>query len=285
VAGSAALVVVAVTIGLFLSESRAPVGQGTAAGNRTPASALPTTTTTVHPLESPAVIGPRAAMVFMGDSLGGNLARGLAPVAASRGASVVPITVSGCGNIGGLPVSADGNWLPWAPTCLHNLETTWRAQVAATPASTVLWLSSFDASRRLIDGTIADPATPEGRVRIAALIRETADIVAPPGSGRRIVFFLPAPQSPSLRFGPPDPAAYSSLEHHAEILHLVIAQDPARFSMLRLSKWLCPYGGALCPLEIAPGLAPRGGDGRHLTPEGAAWLAPLILDELGVTAS
>ena len=233
-------------------------------------------------LEIPATLGPGARIVFMGDSVGGDVARGLVPVAASRGAVVTPQTVPGCSNIRGLPVGADDQWLPWAPACLHHLETSWRAGVGATPANAVLWLSSFDASRRLIDGTIADPATPDGRARIAALILETADIVAPPGSGRRVVFLLPAPQSPSYKFGPPDPAAVSATAHHAAILHLVIAQDPTRFSMLRLSQYLCPAGAGWCPLELTPGFAPRGWDGRHLSPEGAAWLAPLILDALGV---
>jgi hypothetical protein len=233
-------------------------------------------------LEAPASLGPGARMVFMGDSLGGNVARALAPEAAQRGAVVTQHTVPGCSNIAGLPVTADDQVIPWAPTCLTNLEPTWRATVAATPADAVLWLSSFDASRRLIDGAIADPATVAGRRRIAGLILETADIVAPKGTGRRIVFLVPAPQSPSYFGGDPDPRSAAIVQAHVLIMHVVVQSDPTRFSMLRLDTFLCPAGPP-CPAEVAPGVVPRAADGRHLIPSGAAWLAPQILDALGVT--
>jgi acetyl esterase/lipase len=237
--------------------------------------------TSLNMLEVPAQLGPGARMVFMGDSVGGNVARALAPEAARRGAAVTPYTVPGCSNIVGLPVSAADQVVPWAPTCLAHLESSWRARVAATPADAVLWLSSFDASRRLIDGVIADPATAAGRARIAQLIIDTANVVAPSGSGRRVVFLLPAPQSPSYFRGEPDPASVAVVESHRAILHLVVSSDPTRFSMLALDRFLCP-DGAPCPLEVAPGVAPRAADGRHLVPAGGAWLAPQILDALGV---
>ncbi|MEX0665849.1 MAG: SGNH hydrolase domain-containing protein [Acidimicrobiia bacterium] len=232
-------------------------------------------------LEMPPTLGPGARLVFMGDSVGGNVARALVPEAARRGAVVTPHTVPGCSNIAGLPVTADDQIIPWGPNCLRHLEQSWRAMVAATPADAVLWLSSFDASRRLIEGVIADPATPEGRVRIAGLILNTANIVAPVGSARRIVFLLPAPQSPSYFKGDADPGSVASVESYRAILHLVVGSDPTRFSMLSLDAFLCPAGPP-CPVEVAPGVAPRAVDGRHFVPAGAAWLAPQILDSLGV---
>lgn len=278
VVGPAAFVLAAALGGVWVAGGHSDPRAHHVSAPATPA-AEPTAAT--MNLEIPATLGPGARMVFMGDSVGGNVARALAPEAARRGAVVIPSTVPGCSNIGGLPVMANNQVLPWAPTCLTHLEGSWRTGIAATPADAVLWLSGFDGSRRLIDGTIADPATPDGRARIAALIMQTADIVAPAGSGRRVVFLLPAPQSPSLKFGAADAASVSVMENHAAILYLVILGDPARFSMLRLDTYLCPDGWP-CPLEVIPGLAPRGGDGRHLSPAGAAWLAPQLLDTLGV---
>jgi hypothetical protein len=154
--------------------------------------------------------------------------------------------------------------------------------VAAAPAETVLWLSTFDASTRLVDGVIADPGTAEGRAHIAATIRVTADIVAPPGSGRRIVFLLPSAFPPSTVGSLPSAESVIDVQRHRAIMHLVLRGDPARFSMLLLDQFLCPTGPP-CPFEPAPGLAPRPPDGGHVSPEGAAWLAPQILDALGVT--
>ena len=254
-----------------------PPRNAVSAGERT----TTTTPTSTPALDVPATLRPGARMVFMGDSVGGNVTRALAPEATRRGASLTPYTVPGCSNIVGLPVTADDQVVPWAPTCLNHLERSWRATVAATPADAVLWLSSFDASRRLIDGAVADPATPDGRQRIASLILETANIVAPVGSGRRVVFLIPAPQSPSYFGGEPDPAAATIVAHHLAIMHLVVSSDPVRFSMLRLDTFLCPTGPP-CPAEVVPGVVPRAADGRHLVPAGAAWLAPQILDALGV---
>ncbi len=233
-------------------------------------------------LETPANLGPGARIVFIGDSLGNTVADGILPAAAARGANVVQHTAPGCSTIEGLPLLPDGSVIPWAPGCLDYLVGTWRAKVAAEPADAVVWLSSFDAAHRLIDNVQADPATPEGRQRIADLFVETADIVAAPGTGRRVVLLLPAPSAPSFRNGDPDPQSAIDVRHHRAILHLVVERDPTRFSMYRLDRLLCPRG-APCPAEPVPGVAPRSLDGGHLTPEGAAWLAPHLLDALGVT--
>jgi len=233
-------------------------------------------------LETPATVGPGARMVFFGDSLGGDIASGLVPEATRRGAQVIQDTRPGCSNIDGVGTFDSGKVIPWMPGCLDYLLSTWRSRVAATPADAVVWLSSFDASKRLLDGVIADPGTVDGRERIAAAIRESADIVAPPGSGRRVVFLLPSAFPPSAGGGGPSAESVIDVQRHRAIMHLVVRSDPARFSMLMLDRFLCPAGPP-CPLEPAPGFAPRPPDGGHVNPEGGAWLAPQILDTLGVS--
>ena len=233
-------------------------------------------------LETPADLGPGVRMVLFGDSVGGDVADGLVPEAARRGAQVIKDTRPGCSNITGLGTFESGAVIPWMPGCLNYLLTTWRPRVAATPADAVLWLSTFDASTRSIDGVVARPGTPEGRQRIATTIIQTADVVAPPGSGRRVVFLLPSAFPPGPQRGRPSAESVIDIQHHRAILHLVVSADPARFSVLPLDRFLCPSGPP-CPLEPAPGVAPRPAEGGHINPEGAAWLAPQILDALGVT--
>ena len=233
-------------------------------------------------LETPANLGHGARIVFFGDSLGGDVAAGLRPAAAARGATVVQDTVPGCSSIDGLLLLADGSTISWGPTCLNYLNGRWRAKVAATPADAVVWLSSLDGASRVVDGVVVDTATPEGRQRMAELIIETANIIAPPGSGRRVVLILPSANAPNPSLGAPDPASAVAVRRHRAIQHLVVQSDPSRFSMVRLDQFLCPHG-APCPAEPVPGITPRGADGGHLTPEGAAWLAPQLLDALGVT--
>jgi hypothetical protein len=232
-------------------------------------------------LETPANLGSGARMVFFGDSVGGDIADGLVPEAARRGAQVIKDTRPGCSNLDGIGTFESGRVIEFQRPCEAYLRSTWRPRVAATPADTVLWLSTFDASKRVIDGTIADPGTAEGRARIAAAIRATADIVAPPESGRRVVFLLPSAFPPGPGGGP-SAESVVDVQRHRAIMHLVLRGDLERFSMLMLDRFLCPAGPP-CPIEPAPGLAPRPPDGGHVSPGGAAWLAPQILDALGVT--
>lgn len=231
-------------------------------------------------LETPAALGPGARLVIIGDSVGASFGRGLVPVAATRGVTVVQHTAPGCSTIGGYPLLANGDIVPWTPNCLDYLGR-WRAKVAATPATAILWLSAFDGADRLVFGERADPASPEGRQQIAELIIETADVVAAPGSNRQIVFLLPAPNAPSRLHGAPHPRSAIAVENHRAILHLVVERDPSRFSLLRLDRFLCPRG-APCPAEPEPGIEPRSHDGGHFTQEGAEWIAARVLDTLGV---
>lgn len=239
-------------------------------------------------LETPAQLGPGARIVLFGDSVAASVASGLVPEAARRGARVVPATVAGCSGLRGLPVLRDGSAIPWAVPCEDHVVRSWRPGVAATPADAILWLSSWDLAMRMVDGGRADPATPEGRQVIAGLIRETADIIAPPGGGRRIVFVLGSPISPSSTHGQePRRESVVDMERARAVFHLVVRGDPARFSILPLDPFLCPSGpsptGPPCPLSTPDGAAPRAEDGGHFTHEGSAWLAPRLLDALGVT--
>ncbi|MEX0950374.1 MAG: SGNH hydrolase domain-containing protein [Acidimicrobiia bacterium] len=232
-------------------------------------------------LETPTALGPDARMVFIGDSVGGNVAAGIAAEADRRGAGVEQSTRAGCAPIDGRPVKANGSLVGSALPC-EAARPEWLASVAATPADAVLWLSTYDAGDRLVGGVLVDPATPEGRVRTAELVVAAADVVAPPRSGRRVVFLLEAPHLPGAAPSPATVQSVTDVQRHRAILHLVVRTDPDRFSILNLERFLCPAGPP-CPAEPAPGIQPRVPFNGHINPKGAAWLAPLILDALGVT--
>ncbi len=66
------------------------------------------------------------------------------------------------------------------------------------------------------------------------------------------------------------------------MLRNVARSDPDRVRLVDLGQWLCPLGPP-CP-EVVDGILARPNDGGHFSPEGAAWLAPRLLDALGVPA-
>jgi hypothetical protein len=59
---------------------------------------------------------------------------------------------------------------------------------------------------------------------------------------------------------------------------MVARSDPARVRVIDLDRWLCP-AGAPCPAMVG-GIEARPEDGA----EGAFWLAPKLLDAVGLTA-
>ena len=236
----------------------------------------------LHALETPADLGPDAGLVLIGDSVAGNVAAAMAPEAARRGAPFVQSTRAGCSPMGGLVVRANGKLVGSALAC-EAARPVWLASVAATAADAVLWLSTYDPADRLVNGELVAPGTAEGRRRTAELILAAADVVAPPGSGRRVVFLLPTPTVPdSDPAAPPIVASIIDVQRHRAILHLVVRADPERFSILNLERFLCPAGPP-CPLEPAPGIRPRDPLNGHITAAGAVWLAPQIFDSLDVT--
>ncbi len=287
---AAALVVVSVAVGAVAmavtardtdtTARREPVSVAVTPPDRLgPNSALQRAASAEQALDTPANLGPGARMVLFGDSVADTVSWGLIPEAARRGASVNPRVVPGCSTIRGTPLLPDGSTVPWADNCEAHLPM-WLGEVASAPADTVLWLSTWDTAIRGVDGIVANPATPEGRAIIADLTRQTADVIAPPGSGRRIVFLLAAPPSVTPR-GAPNPDIVTAFTQYKDVLELVVQSDRSRFSLLPLARFVCPAGPP-CPELATFEMAPRADDGGHFTRAGSDWVAPLILDALGV---
>jgi hypothetical protein len=236
----------------------------------------------ISALETPANLGHGARIILYGDSVAASLGWGLVPEAARRGASVETAVQPGCSGLRGVVVGEQGQTIPWAAGCERFAVSGWQPDIAAKPADAILWMSGWDIGYRMVDGTFVQPTTPEGRQKIAELYREAADVMAPPGSGRRIVFVLWTPPAPSYKLPDLPANADEQAAQQRAVLHLVVQSDPARFSILSLFPYLCPAGPP-CPTYPVPDVAPRPADGGHFSEQGSAWIAPKILDALGVT--
>jgi hypothetical protein len=231
------------------------------------------------PFALPTDRAPRLELV--GDSVADSFSSALATEAGRRGASFARSVRPGCGIQRGEPTTRSGFTPSWASACAANVDT-WRSQAASIPADVVLYLATWDGSPRLLDGTFVDPATMTGFQTFSDLMREMIDAVAPVGSGRSVVLLAESIPTYGAISGDATPERIAEARWHRAVLRNVARSDPARVRVIDLGQWLCPLGPP-CP-EVVDGIAARGDDGGHFSPEGAAWLAPRLLDALGVPA-
>jgi hypothetical protein len=229
---------------------------------------------------APALPPDRAPrVVFVGDSVAATLVVPLTAEAAARGIPLLRSVRPGCGILRGEPTTLDGYTPPWASAC-DRAATAWRAEVARMSPDLVLLLSTWDGAPRVVDGAFVNPATPEGRAAAADLVREVVDEVAPQGSGRTVVLLAEATPTQGLTTGEATIARVAEARRHLAVLRMVARADPARVRLVDLDQWLCP-AGTPCPTTVG-GVTARPEDGGHFSVEGAAWLAPQLLDKVGL---
>ena len=231
---------------------------------------------------APSLPGDRPPRIlFAGDSVAATLAEALVAAAAARGATTRVSVHAGCGLLRGLPTTLDRYTPPWAAAC-QDAAPDWRAALARTPADEILYLSTWDGSPRLLDGAFVDPATPVGHATMVGLYQEVIDAIAPIGSGRVVVLLAEAVPADGTSTGAASATRAAEARNHRAVLRDVARADPARVRVVDLGQWLCP-GGTPCP-TVVDGVAARPKDGGHLSPEGALWLAPRLLDAVGLPA-
>lgn len=232
------------------------------------------------PFALPVDRAPRLELV--GDSVADSFSSAVAAEAQRRGASFTRSVKPGCGILRGLPTTRSGFTPAWAAACAANVDD-WRREAAAIPADLVLYLSTWDGSTRLLGGAFVDPTTMTGFQTFSDLVRETVDAIAPPGSGRSVVLLAEAIPTRGSVSGDATPDRILEARVHRAVLRSVARSDPARVRLVDLGQWLCPLGPP-CP-EVVDGIVARPEDGGHFSPDGAAWLAPRLLDALGVSAA
>jgi len=244
---------------------------------------LATAAVAARGLEQTPPMQPGTRVAVVGDSVADTVSWGFVPAARGRGLDASAIVVSGCGMIRGPVVADDGSIVPWSPGCERRLATQTIPDMVARGADVYLWLSSWDAAPHLVDGVTYDARSAAGRAGLAGLVRETADQIAPPGSGRHIVFLSPALPTTSEK-GVPSASKIRDTYAHQSMLREVVRSDPSRFSLVRLDRVLCPSATPPCPVTFADGVTPRPADGGHFDRAGSDWFAPQLLDLLGVPA-
>ncbi|MGI8756684.1 MAG: acyltransferase family protein, partial [Acidimicrobiales bacterium] len=228
---------------------------------------------------APALVGVAPAVlpevaVIEGDSVAASLKDSLAAELARRGVLTVKSTVIGCGMITGSPLDPDGNPYRFGPACSGEIPGHQLEDVARYQPDLVLWLSSWEARSREINGVKAELGTPTGDKAILDLMRDAVRRLTLRGA-RVIVVTLPVPydtatviHAPSFIEGVPEMNA---------LLRRLAAADPTHVGLVDLGLIACGRGPS-CP-HVRNGIELRS-DGLHYREVGSALVAPPLADAL-----
>jgi peptidoglycan/LPS O-acetylase OafA/YrhL len=238
--------------------------------------------------EQAAELGPPALersaeglrVLVLGDSVACSLYPGLAAVGDLVGASVEQASVFGCGIASGeVTTTRNEQITPHSERCPVMVQQAIDTAVNEFQPDVVLWISIWEKSDVLVNGTTLVSGTPEGdeemlRRMDAALDRITAH------DAKVVALTVPAPapndaQGTHNTSNAVDDASYARLD---SILRRFVERHPDTVELVDFARALCPDGPP-CPATVN-GTRMRP-DGRHLTPAAAAttahWLMPQIV--------
>jgi peptidoglycan/LPS O-acetylase OafA/YrhL len=212
---------------------------------------------------------------LLGDSVAASIKTQLGAALGQAGIAMTATTIPGCGNVDGLVLRNSGEQVPWAVACDKAVRAAEPDLVEQAKPDAVVWLNTWDAFDRLIDGKKVRAGTPAGDLALTAAVDRSVARLAV--DGRRVLFVIPATPTTGDEPSewPSDPARFLGLER---VLRAYAAEHPDRASVIDLAALVCPDGPP-CP-ESVDGVRLRPLDGWHFDATGAAWvaqrLAPLI---------
>ncbi|MDQ2825772.1 MAG: acyltransferase, partial [Actinomycetota bacterium] len=233
------------------------------------------TRTTVTAAGAEPVVLPKVA-VLQGDSVAASLEDALADELSSRGVLTVKSAVNGCGMITGSPIAPDGRPYSFGPACSSEIPAREISDVVKYQANLVVWVSSWEARDRDIDGQRADLGTPAGDQAILTLMRKAVERLTVKGA-RVIVVTLPVPYDTATVIHPA--GLIDNVPKMNALLRRLAASDPDHVGLVDLDKLVCgPAGTAACP-HVRDGVEIRA-DGLHYSEQGARQLAPAMVNAL-----
>ncbi|MCU1358375.1 MAG: hypothetical protein JWM89_3793 [Acidimicrobiales bacterium] len=226
-----------------------------------------TTSTPPRPL-------PRT-VVIEGDSVSDSLQDALAQELADRGISAVKSAVPGCGMITGSPLDPDGQPYVFGPACSKEIVERETKDIDTYAPDVVVWISSWEARNRAVDGHTAQLGSPAGDHEILGLMRDAVDRLSRHGA-RVVVVTLPTPYDTAEVTHPA--GLIEAVPKMNHLLRRLSSDDPDRVGLVDLGQIACGPRSGDCPHE-RDGIQLRA-DGLHYSDAGSAWVAPRLTDAL-----
>ena len=239
---------------------------GTVLTNDPPAVATPIT---------PATDTPTQRTLLLGDSVAFTLTDALRTELANRGVDFRNVTRLGCGMTDGLALTEEGDVVEWSPRCATSTVAYIDNAIAQANPDTVLWLSTWELSSYQVNGMKLTFGTKAFDQWLTAQIERTRARAAAAGARLVLVQIPPQAENP---ISTPAPYQAARTQHLNTLFEEFAAAHPTDVALVDMAEIVCP-GGAPCP-TVVDGIVLRPKDGGHYEPDGAAWLAPRLTEEL-----
>ena len=212
--------------------------------------------------------------LLVGDSVAASLAPAVQAEAADRGVTLTAATRPGCGVITGIPALPDGTEIAWGRKCDREAVSYLETSVRDGAPQVVLWLSTWEAADRIVDGVFYPFGTARADAMLLQRFEESRALLT--SAGARLVVLTTPPSAAENELGLRDRPLERRTLHLNELLRELARANPASVTLVDFAELVCPSGPP-CP-AVVDGVTLRPRDGGHFEGEGPAWVAPRLLD-------
>lgn len=216
-------------------------------------------------------------VLVIGDSRACSLLTGLEVVSAAAGASTDNAAVLGCGVVEDA-VTRSNILVPrkFTESCHDLTRSLQLTAIDRHPPDVIVWWSGWEIVNQDVNGHEVQ----FGTATSDALLLRRMEIVYRRlhRPGRSIAILTDPPELPSPRWPARAPVADAKHAHLNDLYRTFAARHPDGVTIVDFARRICP-GDPPCP-EVVDGFRPRGMDGEHLSPEGAAWAARWLWPQL-----
>jgi peptidoglycan/LPS O-acetylase OafA/YrhL/lysophospholipase L1-like esterase len=217
---------------------------------------------------------PTQRVLLLGDSVAYTLGDALSAEAAKDGVALETIGRLGCSMTTGIAL-ADGAPVNWGAVCANDTIKYQTDALDQYRPDTLMWLSTWETSDYEVNGETLKFGTPAFDDWLLGEMERVRELGA--SRGARLVFVTSPPTAPNPQ-REVDPVANEKIDQLNALYGRFAAEHPQDVTVVDISPIVCP-GGAPCPTTL-DGVVLRPKDGGHYEAEGAAWLAPRLLDGL-----
>ncbi|MEX2255400.1 MAG: acyltransferase family protein [Acidimicrobiia bacterium] len=229
------------------------------------------------PTTDPGTPAPPAELgrvLLLGDSVAGSLSDAVQAAAATRGIELSSASRPGCGMVTGVPALDDGTEVPWGRGCSDGTIDYLDLAVSTRAPTTVLWLSTWEMTDRIVDGTLYKFGTKRGDAALLEKFEESYAHITKDGAQLLLVTNTPRAEHSDTQVR--NAAEDHRAEHLNDLYRQFAARHPDTVSVVDLASIVCPSGPP-CP-EYVDGIRLRPRDGGHYEGDGPEWVAPRLLD-------
>ncbi len=216
---------------------------------------------------------------MIGDSEACSLTVGLRAYAPAT-TEITDASVIGCGAAAGQLYSSTEPFPSGTELCQDRVRSLVR-RGATSSTDAVVWLSNWESSDQVINGKLVRFRSPAGRRLVMREIEEVRRILREHTSAPLVILTVAAPSTADAEDGTRAGARSNDNRYGLlnQLLRKFAARHPDDVEVVDLAHRVCPSGP---PCGNVDGFNPRGGDGRHFTPDGsvsaARWLYPKLAE-------